>query len=299
MQANETAPIVTHAVAGPARGLSTIRRWGRGRLIAFVVVTMAALVFVFPLYWMVMNSFQDIANVIKMPPEFFPSRPTLVNYTRLLVGRMAAWRWFLNSAIISTCGMIVAVGFSSLSGYAFGKMRFPGRDLLFWLLLSTMMVPTAATLIPLFIQMVALGLYNTLVGMFITIAAWPFAIFLVRQYMQSIPDELLDAARIDGASEFGLFWRIVIPLAKPALGVLAILAFIGVWENYLWQLVMARTESKFTLLVGVSTLTKTATRTDYGLQMAGATLAFGPMLLVFMRFQSYFLSGITMGSLKG
>jgi multiple sugar transport system permease protein len=186
-----------------------------------------------------------------------------------------------------------------LAGYVFGKKSFPGRKYLFWLIIITMMLPKQISMIPLFIMMRDLHWINTYQGMFAPWMAYPFGIFLFKQYMPSIPNELLDAARIDGASEVGIFSKVILPLSKPAVGALAIFAFVGAWNDYMWQLIMITQRPMLTLPVGVSKLVSSLLSFDLGLAMAGAFFAFIPMLIVFLVFQDYFIKGITMGSVKG
>jgi len=188
---------------------------------------------------------------------------------------------------------------STLAGYAFGKKKFPGQTWLFWLLLITMMLPKQISLIPLFIIMKDLKWFDTYQAMIVPYIAYPFGVFLVKQFMQGIPDDLIDAAKIDGASELQLFWKIILPLAKPAVGALAIFAFMFGWNDYIWQLVVINKEKMLTLPVGISKLVAGWGSVDIGLGMAGATLAFIPMLMIFLFFQDYFIKGITVGAVKG
>jgi multiple sugar transport system permease protein len=204
----------------------------------------------------------------------------------------------VNSLIVATGGTILGVLTATSAGYAFGKKQFPGREWIFWIILATMMIPQAATLVPLFFIMRDLGLVNTHLGMFVIYLSWPFGIFFMRQYVQSIPDDLIDAAKLDGAGEIGIFRWVILPLSKPVIGVLVVLAFIGGWGNYLWQLVIAGDTDKYTILVGVASLAQGYQTTDWGLVFAGATLAFVPMAFVFVRFQSYFTRGIMLGALN-
>ncbi len=262
----------------------------------FTVLLAGALLLTFPLYWMIMNSFQGYAQVIKLPPNLFPREPTLGNWERLF--DVGGARWLLNSVIVSSGGLVLGVLGATTAGYAFAKKRFPGRDALFSVYLATMAMPGAVTVIPLFIEMRDLGLINTHLGMFIIHASWPFGAFFARQYLKTIPDELLEAARIDGAGELRTFMSIVLPLARPLVGALSILAFIGTWNNYLWQLLMASDDSMFTVLVGASSRGSGRVVSDLGLTMAAATLAFIPMLLIFLRFQGHFVKGVTTGALN-
>jgi multiple sugar transport system permease protein len=267
--------------------------------IAAIVALLLALASLLPLYWMVIGSFKISLNAMAVPPQFWPKAPTLQNWDKLLFGASSTLRWFLNSMIVSLGVAFFAVITSAMAGYAFGKKVFPGSTFLFWLIIITMMLPKQISLIPLFILMRDLKWFNTYQGMIAPWVAYPFGIFLFKQYMSSIPNELLDAARIDGANEVQIFSRIILPLSKPAVGALAIFAFVGAWNDYLWQLIMITQRQMLTLPVGVSKLVSSLTSYDLGLALAGATFAFIPMLLIFLLFQDYFVKGITMGSVKG
>ncbi|MCD6318215.1 carbohydrate ABC transporter permease [Candidatus Aerophobetes bacterium] len=273
--------------------------WKGLKILALLVVIILAITFLMPLYWMVTGSFKVMTATYVVPPDLFPKNPTIENYIQLLFRNIPSFRWLTNSFIVAGGATILIILFSSLAGYSFAKKRFPGRTILFWLLLATIMLPLQVTFIPLFILMRRLNLFNTLLGMLLPGVAWPFGIFLMRQFIQTIPSEIIDAGRIDGASEIGIWWRIIIPLSKPALGALGIFSFMGVWNDYMWQLVMAKDVKMMTLPVGVSGVMRGQTLINYGLGMAGATFAFIPMLVIFLVFQSYFVKGLTMGAVKG
>ena len=288
-----------------------------------VLALLLALASLLPLYWMITGSFKVQHDSIAYPPDMFPTHPTLQNWHTLLFGTKSLdqffttdvgvalqnWRelitnggtlrWLLNSIIVAGSIAFISVITSTLAGYAFGKKEFPGRNVLFWLLLMTMMLPRQLSLIPLFIMMKDFKWFDTYQAMIAPYICYPFGIFLIRQFMQSVPNELLDAAKIDGASELQLFWKVVFPLVKPAVGAVAIFAFMFGWNDYLWQLVVINKDSMVTLPVGVSRLVAGWGSVDIGLGMAGATLAFIPMLIVFLLFQDYFVKGITLGALKG
>lgn len=265
-------------------------------LLALFALALASLM---PLYWMITGSFKIQSDAMRMPPEWFPASPTLENYRKLLFATTPTFRWFLNSAVVASGVAFSAVLTSLLAGYAFGKKEFPGKTILFWSLIMTMMMPKQISLIPLYILMQKLKWFNTYQGMIAPYIAYPFGIFLIKQFMQSIPGDLLDAARIDGASEIGLFRHVIVPLTKPAIGALAIFAFVAGWNDYIWQLLMITKRKMLTLPVGVSKLTAALDKYDLGLAMAGATFAFIPMLIVFLIFQDYFVKGITVGAVKG
>ncbi|MDQ7027091.1 MAG: carbohydrate ABC transporter permease [Anaerolineae bacterium] len=278
------------------------RQYLAGRLLRYfalaIVIFLAILLFL-PIFWMIVGSFKIQRVALAYPPEFIPRHPTIENWTRLLVDRPSL-RWLLNSFIVAGGIAVVSVITSTFAGYAFGKKEFPGRTLIFWSILMTMMLPRQIYMIPLFVLMKDLGWFNSYQGMIAPYIVYPFGIFLMRQFMQSIPDELLEAGTIDGASELQLFWNIVLPLSRPAVGAIAIFAFMAGWNDYLWQLVIATKEEWLTLPVGVAKLTASGVGSiDIGVGMAGATFAFIPMLLIFLLFQQYFIKGITVGALKG
>lgn len=264
--------------------------------VAFVYFT--CVMMLMPLYWMITGAFKSQHNAISYPPEMFPTQPTMENWETLLVG-LPTLRWLLNSFIVAGGVAFFGVITSTLAGYAFGKKKFPGSTVLFWLLLITMMLPKQISLIPLFIIMKDLKWFDTYQSMIVPYVAYPFGIFLVKQFMQGIPNDLIDAAKIDGASEWRLFWSIILPLTKPAVGALAIFAFMFGWNDYIWQLVVINKDAMTTLPVGVSKLVAGWGSVDIGLGMAGATLAFIPMLLIFLFFQDYFIKGIIVGAVKG
>lgn len=269
------------------------------KVFLIVVLTIAAVASLMPLYWMITGSFKIQRDAMSVPPELFPKKPTLENWVRLFSGDRPTFRWFLNSIFVSTTITVGAVFTSAMAGYAFGKKRFPGRELLFWLVIVTMTLPRVTFMIPLFVMMRDLGWIDTYQGLIAPYICYPFGIFLVRQYMYTIPQDLIDASRIDGASEIGIFGRIILPLSKPALGAIAIFVFVSSWNEYLWQLIMVDERLMQTLPLGVSRLVSTLGAYDLGLAMAGATFAFIPMLAVFLLFQDYFVKGLTVGALKG
>ena len=268
------------------------------RLIALVFITLLAVASLLPLYWMITGSFKIQTSAMSFPPEWFPKSPTLENYRNLFFDKPTL-RWLFNSIFVAGCISLGAILTSTMAGYAFGKKDFPGKSFLFWLMLGTMMLPHQVLLIPLFLMIVDMKLNNTYAGYVLPYIAYPLGVFLIKQYMQSVPNELLEAARIDGASELMTFRTVVVPLAKPAIGAIGIFAFILGWNEYLWQLVVADAEKMLTLPVAVSRLSQGLLSTNYGLAMAGATVAFIPMLIFFLVFQRFFVKGISVGALKG
>ena len=274
-------------------------RWERFSFrISLVLLGLLALLFIFPLYWMVKGALQPASASLLIPPTFLPTRFVLKNFAQLFTQTLAL-RWFLNSAIVAGCSTGLTLLFASLSGYAFAKKRFPGRELIFWILLTAMMVPKQVMLIPLYILMNHYGLYNTYPGMFLPMVAWPFGLFLMRQFMQSIPDDLIQAAKIDGAGEVKTFTQVIVPMSIPAFGTVGILYFINTWNDYMWQLVVVKSLAMSTLPVGIAKVSRTQFDINYGLLMAGATFGAIPMTAIFLFFQRYFVRGLTMGALKG
>lgn len=266
---------------------------------AVVIIILLSIASVTPLYWMTITSIKEVYNAMKIPPEIIPSNPTLSNYAKLFYEGRTPLRWLFNSVFTSGVATILVIFTSATAGYAFSKKEFPGRDIFFWIMIGTMAVPRVVFIIPLFIFITDFGWLDTYQGIIAPYITWPFGVFLMRQFMQTVPDELIDAARIDGASEIRIFLKIVLPIVKPAIGAVAIFSFNLVWNRYLWQLIVLDKDSMLTLPLAVSKLVSSYGRFDLGLAMAGATFAFIPMLLMFLFFQKYFIKGITIGSLKG
>ncbi len=257
-----------------------------------------AFIFLFPLYWMFLGAFEPSSLAIKIPPTFLPVRLTLHNFEKLFTGTKAL-RWFINSIIVAGSSTLLTLAFASMAGYAFGKKKFPGKEAIFWILITAMMVPKQVMMIPLYILMNKYHLYNTYPGMFLPMVAWPFGLFLMKQFMQSIPEDLLLSAKIDGAGEWKIFASIVLPLSIPAFGTVGILYFINTWNDYMWQLVITKDIIMSTLPVGIAKVARNEFIVDYGLLMSGAAFGAVPMIAIFLFFQKYFISGITMGALKG
>lgn len=268
------------------------------RIVGVTMITVIAFAAIMPLYWMITGSFKVQLSAMSVPPEWFPISPTLENYKDLFTDK-PTFRWLFNSVFVAGCISIGAIITSTMAGYAFGKKQFIGKKTLFWLMLITMMLPHQMLLIPLFLMITKLEWINTYAGLIVPFLAYPLGVFLVKQYMQSIPNELLEAARIDGANEVRTFTMIVVPMTKPAIGAIGIFSFVAGWNEYLWQLVISDQEHMLTLPVAVSRLSQGLGTTNFGLAMAGATVAFIPMLIFFILFQRFFVKGISVGALKG
>ena len=278
-----------------------------------VVLVILALMFLFPLYWIVTGAFKTGADIFATKPVWFPTQWTMANFDRLLNQRTsplfqffgwtgptgpAAYRWLINTVLMSVGAMVLTCATASMAGYALAKKRFRGRGIIFSLIVCAMALPKQVILIPLLKEMSALGLYNTLWAVIFPTVGWPFGVFLMKQFSESVPSEMLEAARIDGASELRTFATVVLPLVKPGIGALAIFTFINAWNDYFMQLVMLSDNAEYTISMGISTLMGEAS-VDMGVLMAGSALAAAPIIIVFLIFQKYFTQGITMGAVKG
>jgi len=273
----------------PPRGLNGI--WFVG------IVLVLALMTIIPLYWMVATAFTPAALTVRFPPEIIPSNPTLRNFAEIL-NRPGFLMWVLNSTIMAVTVTVFTVLTASMAGYAFAKMPFKGNKPLFWLHIMAVMLPNEAILVPLFIIVTRLGMVDTYQGLILPLLAAPFGVFLMKQFIQTLPGELMDSARVDGANEWQVFWNIVMPMVRPGMAFLGIITFVGMWNLFLWPLVATRSADMRTLQVGLA-LIRDEEPLFYGLQMAGATLAAIPIIIVFFSFQRYFLRGVTVGALKG
>jgi multiple sugar transport system permease protein len=256
----------------------------------------AAFVTAFPLLWMVSASLMPEGEATALPPRWVPSAPTLEHY-REIAARLKLARAFGSSLLVASTATVLSLGVNSMAGYALAKLRFPGRDRLFSLLLAGLVIPGQVGMLPLFLLVEEMGLVNTYLGVVIPSVASIFGIVLVRQYCLSIPDSLLDAARIDGAGEFRLWWSIVLPACRPVLATLAIFTFLGTWNDFLWPLVVLADDDRYTLPVALANLAGEHVQ-DAELMMAGAVLTTLPVVVLFVALQRYYLAGILGGALK-
>jgi len=265
-------------------------------LLRNVTLLVGAALALTPLLWMVSASFMRPGEASEFPPPFLPTRPTLGNYrdlfTRLSIGRALA-----NSVIVSVGATLGVLLVDSMAGYAFAKLRFHGRDRLFAVLLAALVIPAPVAMLPLFLMLRAAGLVNTYAGAILPSLAGIIGIFLVRQFALSIPDELLEAARLEGASELAIYRRIVLPLLRPVLATLAIITFLTTWNDFVWPLVVLTDDSRYTLPVALAGLVGEHSA-DIELMMAGAVLTVLPVLLLFLLLQRQYVSGIMIGSIK-
>jgi multiple sugar transport system permease protein len=267
-------------------------------ILAWAVLIITMIISLWPMYWLFVTSLTPTRESIKVPPDLIPINGSLENFERLFSQARNYWRWALNSFMVTLSITLFHIFFDTLAGYAFAKKQFPGRNIMFWIILSTLMIPVHVTLVPLYIVTRKLNLIDSLWAVILPGTADVFGIFLMRQYIQTLPSELEEAARIDGSTEPGVFWHIILPLTKPAIGALAIFTFVRSWNAFLWPLIVLQKSVNYTLPVGVNSL-QGEFSTDYGLIFAGAALAALPMVIFFLVFQRYFLEGVRMGALKG
>ena len=292
-----------------------------------VIIVIIALLFLFPLYWIITGSFKTPKAVNSVTPIWFPKEWVMTNYQKLFSKHSAplwefiipfsryfnggksivfsagpkvpaAISWLCNTVFMAVMAMLLTCITSALAGYALAKKRFIDRTLVFSLIVAAMALPKQVILIPLIREMSALSLYNSMSAVIYPIVGWPFGVFLIKQFAESIPTEMIEAARIDGAGEIRTFTSVVFPMIKPGVGALAIFTFINCWNDYFMQLIMLSSTKNLTISLGIAKM-QAENATDYGLIMAGAALASVPIIIVFVIFQKYFTKGITMGAVKG
>jgi multiple sugar transport system permease protein len=281
-----------------------------GKLIVYALLTSGAIIFFAPWAWMVSASFQPIGDIFNWPPSWIPENFTINNYTRFLAAE-GFFRWILNSAFLSVVVLIVQTFFNSLAAYAFAKRRFPGSNLIFLAFLGTLMIPGQLFLIPNYITLLrfplfggnnalgtgGIGMLDSFWGIIVPYAFSVWSVFFIRQYMKTIPDELLDAARIDGASEFRIYWQVVLPLCGPVLAATAIFTFTFVWNDFFWPLIVISDPDLRTLQLGLA-LFVIKNRTVWDIVFAGSVISTLPVLIVFLVFQKYFVRGIALTGMK-
>jgi multiple sugar transport system permease protein len=259
-----------------------------------VVVATFAL---FPLLWMLSVSFMTPGEASAVPPPLLPSEPTLANYAELFA-REGVGRYLFNSVLLAMSATLLSLTFNVMAGYAFAKLRFSGRERMFRALLGAIIIPSQVAMLPLFLLLKSLGLVNTYAGVLVPALATIFGVALVRQYALSLPDEMLEAARVDGASEFRIFVSIVLPALRPILATLATITFLGTWNDFMWPLIVLSDESRYTLPVALASLSREHVQ-DNELMMAGSVVTTLPVLLLFLVVQRQYLSGLLAGSIKG
>lgn len=271
-------------------------RFWIGRALLYFTLAASSFIMVVPFYWTVATSLKLEQFIYASPPQWWPNPLTFVHYIDVLT-RIPFPRYFLNSVIVAGFITLGHAIFDTLAAYSFAKLRFPGRDKIFFLMLLGLMVPFQVNLIPLYRIMGALGWVDNFAGLIIPSITSIFGIFLMRQYMLSIPDELLDAARIDGCGELGVFTRVVFPLSGTAVATLVIFIFMGAWNDFLWPRIITSSETMFTLPVGLAMLQMRNT-SNWGQIMAGTVLTALPMIIVFLLMQRQFIAGVTAGAVK-
>lgn len=280
--------------AGASRDVG---RAGASRVVLYALLILGAVLALFPLLWMISASFMPTGAANSYPPRLIPSHPTLAHYREIFT-RFSMGRFMLNSVIISFTVTFISLFINSMAGYAFAKLRFSGRERLFRLLTLGLVVPVQVAMLPLFLMFKEMGLINTYWGVIIPSLSSIFGIFLVRQYAFDIPEDLLDAARIDGAGEFRIYRSIVLPVVAPILATLAIWTFLSTWNDFMWPLIVLSDQSKFTLPVALASLSGEHVQ-DTELMMAGSVVTVFPVLLVFLFLQRYYVQGILAGGVKG
>jgi multiple sugar transport system permease protein len=266
-------------------------------LLLHALLLLAALLATGPLLWMVSASFMATGEANSSPPPLLPRHPTLEHYRALFTSQHLG-RYLLNSVLISVGGTLLAIGITGIAGYAFAKLRFRGRDPLFRVLLAGMVIPGQVAMLPMFLQLREMGLINTLFGAMIPVLAPIYGVFLVRQYALSIPDDLLDAARLDGAGEFRIFRSVVLPTIAPVLVTLGVFTFLSAWNDFMWPLIILSDDARYTLPVALANLAGEHVL-DVELMMGGALVTVLPVFLAFLFLQRYYIQGIMAGSVKG
>ena len=268
----------------------------RSKFIATIILVLGSVIMVFPLIWMISTAFKIPSQIISYPPNILPKPPTLQHFNRLLEVPYFGSS-FLNSAYIASLVAAISVFTSTLVGYVFAKFRFFGRDVIFIMILSTMMIPFPVTMIPLFLVVSTLGFGNSHAALIVPFLYSTFGIFLMRQFMSTVPNELREAAIIEGCTEFRAFRSIILPQCMPAISALSIFQFMWHWESFVWPLILIQSTAKFTLPVFLATFSN-EWWTDYGLVMAGATITIFPILIVFFFFQKQIIRGMALTGLK-
>ncbi|MEE1771364.1 carbohydrate ABC transporter permease [Streptomyces sp. JV185] len=269
------------------------------RVLVYVLLSAGLLIMSAPFLWMAVSAFKTQADLTASPPVWLPTEWTLENFRELL-DKLDLPLYFMNSVIVAVLVTVSNLVFCSMLGYALAKLNFAGRNKIFGLVLGALMVPGNLMLLPLFVLMSKLQLIDSYAGLVLPFAAGAFGVFLMRQFMQSIPDELLEAARMDGAGEWYIFWRIVMPLVKPALATLSIFTFLGSWNNFVWPLIATNDPDKYTLPVALATFATDPNKAggSNGMLMAGSLLVVLPVVVLFIALQRHFTQGIATAGMK-
>lgn len=266
------------------------------KIILHLILILIGVITIIPFVWMLSASFMYDGHASVFPPRFIPDEFTFVQYERLFE-RMSIARNFINSLVLSILVTLISLTLNSMAGFAFAKYRFRGKDKLFNLLLSSMIIPAQVTMLPLFLMLKWMGFINTYMAIIIPGLANIFGIFLIRQYCISIPDSIIEAARIDGANDFLIYRKIILPLLTPVLATLAIFTFLGTWNDFLWPLIVMTDDTMYTLPVALANLMLEHTKNPE-LMMAGSVITILPVIIIFLALQKYYMKGIMMGSVK-
>jgi len=278
-------------------GPSLAARQRTAKILLYVLLLVGAAISLLPMFWMVSASLMPSGEASTFPPHFVPTTITFEHYMALFT-RLSIGRYLFNSALIAITVTATSLLINGMAGYAFAKLRFRGRDRLFRALSGGLVLPVQVAMLPLFLLLKNMGLINTYWGVIIPGMSSIFGIFLVRQYALAIPDEMLDAARVDGASEFRIFWSIVVPGIVPILATLAIWTFLATWNDFMWPLIVLSDEAHYTLPVALANLSGEHVQ-DTELMMAGSVITIIPVMLVFLFLQRYYIQGVMAGSVKG
>lgn len=267
------------------------------RIPIYIILSVISLIWVFPFLWMALGSLKTQREILAKPPRLLPDHATLANFTKWFE-QLNFSTYFTNSIIVAVITVLGNIIFCSMVGYALAKMQFRGKNIVFGAVMVTLMVPSVATFVPLFVIIANLGLSNTYAALILPFLTQPVGVFLMRQFMTGIPDAVIEAARIDGAGELRIFFQIVLPQCGPAIATLSILTFLSSWNNFLWPLVATQSDSMYTLPVALSLYSTGQNATNYSVLLAGAVLIITPILLLFIFLQRYFIEGVAMTGIK-
>lgn len=282
-----------------AKNKNKIRNRSRFDIGSNIIIFLFCLFSIFPIYWLFTGAFKYSVDVIKLPPDWIPTRVTLRNFEKVFTEHPAA-QWIINSVTVTVVTTFFIVLISSACGFALSKMRFRGRKLLMGFVIAALLVPMEVYILPLYKVVVGLGWKGTLLGYVVPNLAMPFGVYLMKNFYDTIPNEIIEATEIDGCGKVRFFFQFGIPLSKAGVGSLAIMSGIRIWNNYLWQLLMATAdEASYTLPVGATRLLDSLVDTDYGLRFAAAALTAVPLLVIFFLFQRMFTEGVSAGAVKG
>ena len=281
----------------PVTKLTGWQKFRRNKGITYIVLTLIAIIWVFPFVWMVLGSFKTQKEILAQPPTFFAQHPTVSNFAQWLT-QLNFGTYFTNSLIVSVITVLGNVLFDSMVGYALAKIPFKGKGIVFGAVMVTLMVPAVATFVPLFVLISNFHLVNTYAALILPYLTQPIGVFLMRQFMSGVPDALMEAARVDGAGELRIFFQIVLPECGPAVATSAILTFLSSWNNFLWPLVASQTEDKYTLPVALCLYSTRQNSTNYGILLSGAVLVITPIVILFVALQRYFVQGVAMTGIK-